>query len=106
MFARHLSAALLASVLLAGCLSTHPRMGPPAPEPVFRPEVFFLGRTQGVGTLKVRTKSTKEVRVESLGTPQADGTFRLDQTITMDGERTETRIWVMRPTAPRTTPRR
>ena len=87
-------------VLASGCLATHPAVAPPAAEPAFRPEVFFLGHTSGIGTLTFRNGFPKRVRVQSVGTPLADGTFQLDQTITLAGEAPEDRTWIMRPQSP------
>jgi len=88
-------ALVAAALALAGCLPASARLGAPAAEPAFRPEAFFAGRTQGRGTLAVRGKRTREVRVESRGVADSDSTFRLDQTITFVGDRTYERTWVM-----------
>lgn len=81
-------------------------MHPPAERvpaaPPFRPEVFFDGRTEGLGTLRVRAGGAEVVRVESVGAAQEDGAFRLDQIVTRgDGEPT-TRTWLLRLTSPTT----
>ena len=67
-----------------------------------RPEVFFAGKTEGRGTLTLRGGAAQAVTVQSTGRHEPDGSFRLDQAITFDGERTETRTWTMRRTGERT----
>ncbi len=84
-------------LVASGCLATHPRVPPPEAVPVFRPEVFFLGETRGTGTLTFRNGFPQRVRVSSTGTPLADGTFRLEQTISIGGDPPQTRAWIMRP---------
>ena len=63
---------------LTGCVASLP-MAPPSAVSAseMRPEVFFAGRTRGVGRMG------------------EDGAFRLDQTIARDG-RTRHRAWAMR----------
>lgn len=92
---RLLFLALLA-VALGGCLATHPRLGPPADTPVFRPEVFFEGRTRGDGTLTIRARGSQSVRVESRGQWLGDGTFQLAQTIRFGDDEPFDRSWTFR----------
>lgn len=91
-----LATALGGAVLaLAGCLAAHPRLTAPD-SPEFRPEVFFNGLTRGTGTLRIRGRAAQTVRVESLGTPQPDGSFRLDQTVWIGDAAPRLRSWQMR----------
>lgn len=83
-------------VVASGCLGLHPQTGPAPPAPDFRPEAFFAGRTEGIGTLAVRGGTTELLRVQGVGAAEADGSFRLDQTITHADGRTEARTWHMR----------
>ena len=83
-------------VLLSGCLTAHPPRATPVATPVMRPEAFFLGRTTGEGTLHIRTRVDRAVHVESDGRPLDDGTFRLQQTITVEGDAPTTRTWLLR----------
>ncbi len=86
---------IAAAALFSGCMAGDSPILPQADTPVFRPEVFFDGPSHGDPVLRIRTKGTQQLRVQSMGTAQADGTFRLDQTITYpDGHATERR-WVM-----------
>lgn len=88
-------AALLATlVALGGCLAGVPALTP-ADGPVFRPDVFFDGRTQGTGTVAIRGRRTRGLRVESVGARQADGSFRLDQTVWVGDDPPRERSWTM-----------
>ncbi len=91
---RVLAAALLGA--LAGCLADFPSRPAPAAEPAFDPTTFFSGRTHGEGTLDVRMGADRTLRVEGAGQREADGTFRLHQTITFADSTVETRTWRMR----------
>jgi hypothetical protein len=84
----------------SGCLAGHPLLTAPA-APVFRPEGFFDGPSHGTGAVRIRTRRTQPLRVDSHGAAQPDGSFRLDQTITIGdaAPRTRTRTWTMTRTA-------
>lgn len=60
------------------------------------PMSFFNGHTRGEGTFDVRFGAKRTLAVEGVGKSQADGTFRLDQTITYGDGKIETRFWIMR----------
>ena len=72
----------------------------PVPAPRFDPAVFFAGRTEWIGTMKIMLRGTKAVRVQGHGLLQRDGSIVLNQTISATGEKTETRQWRLRQTAP------
>lgn len=61
----------------------------------FIPEKVFAGRSQGKGELKILLGKTRPFTVQSLGTMQSDGSFRLDQEVRFEGEPVESRSWVM-----------
>ena len=82
--------------LLSGCLSPFAEHIGEAEEPVLKPETFFAGRTRGEGTLTTLTGSRRSLRVEGHGYTEADGAFRLDQTVTFSDGETETRTWRLR----------
>lgn len=65
------------------------------PQRAFDPTVFFAGHTHGEGTLNVRIGTDRTLQVEGVGTPQADGRFRLEQTITFGDGAVETRVWYL-----------
>ena len=91
-------AVALVPLVMCGCLAAFPPAIEPMPQPELRPDVFFAGRTTGEGTLTTRFKATRTLRVEGRGTRDADGTFRLDQTVTFDDGTVETRTWHMQRT--------
>lgn len=86
---------LALTVLLAGCLPAEGLLPAPRDEPAFVPEAFFAGRSHGDPTLTIRTKAPQQMRVESVGAGQPDGSFRLDQTITYPDGHAEARTWTM-----------
>jgi Protein of unknown function (DUF3833) len=88
----------LAALLLSGssaCLAGLPPRPATAPMPAFDPTRFFAGRTHGEGTLDVRVGKDRTLRVEGTGRTEADGRFRLDQTVTYGDGTTETRRWLL-----------
>lgn len=66
----------------------------------FTPQNGFGGRSEGNGTLTLLFAEPRSFHVESLGTPQKDGTFRIDQTIQFLGEQPTTRVWLLRTVGP------
>lgn len=53
----------------------------------FRPDLFFMGRTRGAGTVKVVTSSRPRLlAVRSVGRAAAGGELVLDQSIRVDGK--------------------
>ncbi len=91
-----LSRMLLASCLtlsLNACVTTpeHARLARDAP--TFSPIAFFTGRALGDGRLNVLFAGTSQMRVESAGRVEPDGTLVLDQRIERDGEPYQTRTW-------------
>ena len=85
------------SLLLAGC-----HAAAPAAPPRFDPLAFFTGASRGEGTLKVMTKPSVTIRVESEGRPDGKGGIILDQTIREGTKPARQRRWVLRPTSPTT----
>lgn len=65
--------------------------------PEMRPEKFFAGATSSSGILANSAGSpTQRFSVEGSGLALADGSFRLDQSVTFDRAAPQTRTWVMR----------
>ena len=85
------------SLALAGCSAAAP-----AAPPTFDPLAFFTGTSRGEGTLKVMTKPSVPIRVESEGRPDGKGGIILDQTIREGSKPARQRRWVLRPTSPTT----
>lgn len=67
---------------------------------MFVPEQFFLGRTEGVGTLKLMMSKPETVRVRSHGYVEKDGTLVLDQIVERPSEEPERREWRFRKLGP------
>lgn len=86
---------LLASLLLAAA----PPADLAAPQPVFHPDIFFAGRTEGHAQLKQLFHSTKPVHVVGDGRIE-HGVLILDQTVMQEGKKPERREWRIRETAP------
>lgn len=63
-----------------------------AATPAFLPERFFVGRTEGAGTLKVVLKGAQAVRVHGSGRIEGD-TLVLDQVVERPEEKPERRQW-------------
>ena len=66
----------------------------------FNPVDFFRGRTHGDGTLKVIFQAPKQIKVDSMGRSEKDGSLLLEQVIREPGKAPRTRYWRMRETAP------
>lgn len=64
--------------------------------------VFFSGRTEGEGKLKVVLKAPVPVRVESRGTPDGSGGLILEQLVHEGSKPARKNRWVLRPTSPTT----
>ncbi|MCY7398381.1 MAG: DUF3833 domain-containing protein [Sphingomonas bacterium] len=88
---------LFLSLALAGC-----NVAAPAAPPTFDPLAFFTGPLHGEGTLKVMTRPSVTLRVESHGRPDGKGGVILDQTIREGSKPARQRRWLMRPTSPTT----
>lgn len=93
-------ALMLGALVATGCSAK-----PLAPElaresPVFSVEQFFLGRTAGQGSLKIRFKEAQTIRVEGRGWAGPDGALVLDQIVWRDDRPAEKRQWRLRPIGP------
>jgi len=90
---RALAATLV--LTLGSCLANLPPRAAPAAAPIFDPTRFFDGHTRGEGTLDARIGADRTLRVEGIGSTEADGRFRLEQTITFSDSSVENRVWFM-----------
>ncbi|TPG18483.1 DUF3833 family protein [Sphingomonas koreensis] len=88
---------LLPSLLLIAAAPATPDLA--APRPVFQPDVFFAGRTEGHAELKVMLHSTKPVHVIGRGHMER-GTLVLDQTVMQQGKKPEQREWRLHQVSP------
>ena len=66
----------------------------------FNPVEFFRGHTRGEGTLKIILQAAKQIRVESFGRTDKDGSLLLEQTIHEPGKPARSRAWRLRQTGP------
>ncbi|MEP7097169.1 MAG: DUF3833 family protein [Dokdonella sp.] len=89
---------LLPFALVAAIAACPSRAGEPGPE--FTPQNGFGGASEGVGSLTLFLGKPRPFHVDSHGFEQADGTFRLDQTVTFEGETPEKRFWVLTTISP------
>ncbi|MEO5565048.1 MAG: DUF3833 family protein [Luteimonas sp.] len=67
--------------------------------PEFTPANGFAGVSEGQGTLKLLLGKPRAFKVTSHGSAQPDGTFRLDQTVTFEGEAPRERFWILTSTS-------
>jgi hypothetical protein len=75
---------LLALLLLAAAQGAAPAGGP---------EHFFVGRTEGVGTVHIALSGSHRVRDRSVGRIDSGGALRLDQIVEEEGKPARTRRW-------------
>ncbi len=92
---------MIRTICLALALTACGAAAPAAP-PTFDPLEFFTGASRGEGTLKVMTKPSVSIRVESQGRPDGKGGITLDQTIQEGNKPMRARRWVLRQTSPTT----
>lgn len=93
-------AVLSIAIALAGCEAKpiEPERG--AAAPVFKAESFFLGRTRGEGSLKIRFRNPQQVRVEGRGRIDPQGTLVLDQIVARGEKAPDKRQWRIRAIGP------
>ncbi len=70
------------------------------PQLEFTPQHGFSGASKGKGALKMLLGKTRQFQVESHGTKQGSGTFRLEQRVTFKGESPRDRVWILTTVAP------
>ncbi len=61
----------------------------------FTPQNGFDGESEGQGSLKLFLGKPRVFHVTSHGGKQSDGTFRLDQTINLQGDAPHERFWIL-----------
>lgn len=89
---------ILAAILLALLAVAAPASA--ADKPRLDLADFFSGRTHGEGTLKKAFHRPARITIDTVGRRGKDGEFILVDTIKEEGEPTEVRRWVMRPSGP------
>ena len=71
-----------------------------APQQSFDPITFFTGATESSGSLKAAFSSAKATHVTGYGAMRGGGQFVLDQTMTVAGDKAQTRQWQLHQIAP------
>jgi hypothetical protein len=66
----------------------------------FNPVEFFRGHTHGEGTLKIIFQASKQIKVDSVGHAEQDGSLLLQQIVHEPGKPARTRYWRLRQTGP------
>ena len=66
----------------------------------FTPRNGFGGASEGNGSLTLLFGKPQPFHVESRGKQQADGTFRLEQTVSFQGKQPQDRVWIMTEVSP------
>ena len=62
---------------------------------VFVPNEVFAWRSEGKGAMQLFLGKARSFTVESLGSIQADGRFKLEQNVQFEGEPVQSRFWMM-----------
>lgn len=88
---------LLLFVLVMGIVGGASSAGEKSLE--FTPRNGFSGDSEGQGTLRLFLRKPHSFHVQSSGREQDDGTFRLDQTVTFEGEAPQARFWILSTTS-------
>ncbi len=66
----------------------------------FTPKAGFGGESEGNGSLKLFLGKPRTFHVQSRGSEQRDGTFRLEQRVTFEGEPFQDRVWIISTVSP------
>lgn len=97
MISKSICTVVLLAVGLGGCA---PALKPSAFErgtPEMRPEIFFAGETSASGVVENRAGApTRRFHVTGSGVALPDGSFRLEQRVTIDQDAPLMRTWVIR----------
>jgi Protein of unknown function (DUF3833) len=86
--------------LLSACVSSPRLEAPDALAPLFSPRDFFVGRTEGVGVLRVALSAPRSVRVHGIGHLAPGGDLVLRQTVEEQGKPATRREWRIRQASP------
>ena len=93
------SGAAVGVLALTACTAAAPPEANQA-GPAFDPVAFFTGPSHGDGKLDQIMKGVRTVTVDSVGTPNRDGSLTLTQRIAMQGDPPRTRVWKLKQVAP------
>ena len=85
------------ALALSACATVLPPAAFEASRPEFRPDAVFAGATTSSGVLEDASGApTRRFHVEGTGDVLPDGTLRLAQEITFDGDPPTRRTWLLR----------
>ena len=91
--------AIVAFLALTACTAAAPPEATQA-GPAFDPIAFFTGTSHGDGQLDQIMKGARTITVDSVGTPEADGSITLTQHIVTQGDKPRDRVWRLKQVAP------
>lgn len=66
----------------------------------FTPQNGFGGESEGKGSLQLFLGKPRPFHVQSRGSEQRDGTFRLEQRVTFEGKPSQDRVWIITTVSP------
>lgn len=66
----------------------------------FTPQNGFGGVSEGKGSLQLFLGKPRPFHVQSRGSEQRDGTFRLEQSVTFEGKPSKDRVWIITTISP------
>ncbi|MEO5578410.1 MAG: DUF3833 family protein [Sphingomicrobium sp.] len=90
----------VAALLALSACSAPPPPEAEQPGPALDPIAFFTGPSHGDGMLDQIFKSQRTLAVDSVGSPNRDGSLTLTQRIAMQGDGPRTRMWKLKRVAP------
>jgi Protein of unknown function (DUF3833) len=93
---RLLPLCLVPLMTLSACMAASDHARLEAPEPIFSPETFFAGRTEGRGVLNSVMGRPRQIAVHGVGRVAPDGTITLDQSVEQEGKPPRQRRWILR----------
>lgn len=88
---------LVSLVAVSACVTAPERAELASADPIFSPQAFFDGRTEGRGVLNSVFAHPRQIAVHGVGGVGPDGTITLEQTVEQEGKAPRQRHWVLRP---------
>jgi len=90
------SLCLVPLATVSACMTAPDHARLEAPAPIFSPETFFAGRTEGRGVLVSVLARPRQVIVHGVGQVASDGTITVDQSVEQEGKPPRQRRWILR----------
>lgn len=87
---------LVPLMTVSACMAAPEHAQLEAPAPIFSPETFFAGRTEGRGVLSSVMARPRQIAVHGVGRVAPDGTIILDQSVEQEGRPPRQRRWSLR----------